>query len=194
MMRQALSALRMLVVLSLVTGVAYPCLMLALGRAAFPEQAGGSLLRRNGEVIGSALLGQKFSDPKYFWPRPSASDYGTVPSGASNLSPASKKLFAAVEERRSANGGEAGRGGREMLFASGSGLDPDISPESALAQIPRILKARGMTASPGGEDALKTLVEQSIRPRDLGFLGQERVNVLLLNMSLDAMPFSGTGS
>ncbi len=181
----------MFVLLSLLTGLAYPGLMLAAGKTLFPAQAGGSLIRRDGQVVGSALLAQKFTDPKYFWPRPSASDYGTLPSGASNLSPAAKKLFAAVEDRRSASGGEADRGGREILFTSASGLDPDISPESALVQIPRILKARGLDAIPGGADRLEALVKQSIRSRDLGFLGEERVNVLLLNLALDGRALSG---
>ena len=184
-MKRMVSALRMLAVLSLLTGLAYPGLMLAVGKFGFPYQAGGSLLSRNGQVVGSALLAQKFSDPRYFWPRPSAGDYATVPSGASNLSPASKALLANVAERNVERNKEGG--GREMLFASGSGLDPDIAPESALAQIPRILKARDLDDKPGGADKLKALVKQTTQPRSLGFLGQERVNVLLLNLALDDM-------
>ena len=185
MKRMMVSALRMLAVLSLLTGLAYPCLMLAVGKFGFPQQAGGSLLHRDGQVVGSTLLAQKFGGLQYFWPRPSAGDYATVPSGASNLSPASKALLANVAERNVERNKEGG--GREMLFASGSGLDPDIAPESALTQIPRILKARGMDAEPGGADKLKALVKQATQPRSLGFLGQERVNVLLLNLALDNM-------
>ena len=187
-MKRMVSALRMLAVLSLLTGLAYPGLMLAVGTFGFPDQAGGSLLYRDGRVVGSALLAQKFGDPRYFWPRPSAGDYATVPSGASNLSPASKALLANVAERNVERNKEGG--GREMLFASGSGLDPDIAPESALAQIPRILKARDMDAAPGA-DKLKALVKQATQPRSLGFLGQERVNVLLLNLALDDMAAGG---
>lgn len=189
-MKRMVSALRMLAVLSLLTGLAYPGLMLAVGRLGFPDQAGGSLLHRDGRVVGSALLAQKFDDPRYFRPRPSAGDYAAVPSGASNLSPDSKALLASVAERNAERNKEGG--GREMLFASGSGLDPDITPESALAQIPRILKARGMNAEPGGADKLKALVKQATQPRSLGFLGQERVNVLLLNLALDGMAAGDT--
>ena len=190
-MKRMVSALRMLAVLSLLTGLAYPGLLLAVGRFGFAHQAGGSLLYRDGQAVGSALVAQKFSDPRYFWPRPSAGDYAAVPSGASNLSPASKALLANVAERSSERDKEGE--GREMLFASGSGLDPDIAPESALAQIPRILKARDMDAK-SGADILKTLVKQATQPRSLGFLGRERVNVLLLNLALDDVAARGTAS
>ena len=177
-MKILLTALRMFIVLTLITGAAYPALMIVIGKTLFAEQAEGSLIRRDGKIVGSALLAQKFEDPKYFRPRPSAGDYSTVPSAASNLSPASEKLREIVAERQRAL--EAGSG-REMLFASGSGLDPDISPESALAQIPRIAKARGVN-----EAEVKTLVEDLTQERFLGVLGQERVNVLRLNLALDA--------
>lgn len=186
-MKQMLTALRMLVLLSLLTGVLYPGLLLATGKVFFPEQAGGSLIRHNGTVIGSALLAQKFAQERYFWPRPSAADYATLPAEASNLGPTSAALRARVAERLAAAHGEAGRGGREMLFTSGSGLDPDISPESARAQIPRVLKARGMDAVPGGADTLDVLVKRFTEPRTLGVLGEERVNVLRLNLALDGL-------
>lgn len=181
-MKQATTAIRMLVMLTLLTGAAYPAFMTLMGETLFPKQAGGSLLRVNGTVVGSALVAQKFESPAYFHPRPSACDYATVASGASNLSPASKKLAAAVAERRAANGGEAGLGGREMLFTSGSGLDPEIGPKSALAQIPRIMRARGLD-----RETLERLVRNLTTGRTLGFLGQERVNVLRLNLALDAL-------
>ena len=176
-MRQILTAVRVLLVLTLITGAAYPALMTLVGGALFPAQAGGSLLSRNGSTVGSALVAQQFTVPEYFHPRPSAGEYATVPSGASNQSPAAKVLREAVAERRAAL--DAGSG-REMLFASGSGLDPDISPQSALAQIPRVMKARGLDSA-----TLEALVKASTQPRDLGFLGQERVNVLRLNLALD---------
>lgn len=179
-MKQVLSALRLLALLTLLTGAAYPGLMLLTGRGLFPDQAGGSLVSHNGTVVGSSLVAQKFSSPKYFWPRPSAADYATVPSGASNLSPAAKALSANVAERRAAEAGK--EGGREMLFTSGSGLDPDISPESARAQIVRISKARGLEAH-----RLEALVKELTQKRGLGFLGQERINVLRLNLALDEL-------
>ena len=182
-MKQTTTAIRMLVMLTLLTGAAYPAFMTVVGETLFPEQAGGSLVRVNGTVVGSTLVAQKFESPAYFHPRPSACDYATVASGASNLSPASKKLAEAVAERRAANGGEAERGGREMLFPSGSGLDPEIRPQSALAQIPRIMRARGMS-----RESLERLVGNLTTDRALGFLGQKRVNVLRLNLALDALP------
>ena len=196
MIHNILTTLRMLVLMTLITGVAYPGLMLLTGKTLFPEQAGGSLVyadtgadKSNGTaVVGSALVAQGFSNARYFWPRPSASGYAAVPSGASQLSPASKKLRQAVDERRSAAENAHEQGGREMLFASGSGLDPDISPESARAQIPRILKARGLNdASGAGRQRLEALVRELTQGRDWGFLGQERVNVLRLNRALDAI-------
>ena len=181
-MKQTTTALRMLVMLTLLTGAVYPALMTLMGETLFPEQAKGSLVRVNGTVVGSALVAQKFESPAYFHPRPSACDYATVASGASNLSPASKKLAEAVSERLAANDGEAGRGGREMLFTSGSGLDPEISPQSALAQIPRIMRARDMD-----RESLERLVNTLTTGRTFGFLGRERVNVLRLNLALDAL-------
>lgn len=178
-MTRIMTSLRMLVALSLLTGLAYPLLMLATGAALFPMQAGGSLLRRDGVVIGSAFVAQKFSGANYFHPRPSAADYATVPSGASNLSPTSEVLLELTAERRAALEKSSGR---EMLFASGSGLDPDITPESALAQVPRIAAARGFS-----RDAVVRLVHSLTQPRDFGFLGQERVNVLRLNVTLDEL-------
>lgn len=178
MMKRVLSALRLLALLTLLTGAAYPGLMLLMGKGLLPGQSGGSMILHNGTVVGSALVGQKFISPRYFWPRPSAADYATVPSGASNLSPASKALSANMANRRTAGAGNADD--REMLFTSGSGLDPDISPESARVQIPRISEARGLKA-----DSLEALVKELTQKRGLGFLGQERVNVLRLNLALD---------
>ena len=177
-MKRVLSALRLLALLTLLTGAAYPGLMLLMGKGLFPGQTGGSLILKNGTVAGSDLVGQKFSSPRYFWPRPSATDYATLLSGASNLSPASKALSANMADRQTVWAGYADD--REMLFTSGSGLDPDISPGSALAQIPRISKARGLEPS-----SLEALVKELTQKRGLGFLGQERVNVLRLNLALD---------
>lgn len=193
-MKNILTALRLLLLFTLISGVAYPCLMLAAGKTLFPVQAAGSLLYRDGAIVGSALLAQKFSEPKYFWPRPSPADYATLPAGASNQSPTAKALQAAVADRRAAWERAGANVGREMLFASGSGLDPDISPASAVAQIPRILKARGLDGMPDGAGKLKNLVAELTHERDLGFLGQERVNVLRLNLALDELSASGATS
>ncbi len=208
MTHKILIAIRMLVLMTILTGVAYPGLMLLAGKGLFPEQAGGSLVyvdkgadkvagkgtdrgtdKGNGTaVVGSALVAQGFSDARYFWPRPSASGYDAMPSAASQLSPASIALRQKVSERRSAAESAHESGGREMLFASGSGLDPDISPESARAQIPRILRARGLDDAPGeGRRRVEGLVKELTQGRDWGFLGQERVNVLLLNRALDRL-------
>jgi len=178
-MKQMLTAIRIFAVLTLFTGVVYPALMLVLGHTLFPTQAGGSLVSQNGGVVGSALVAQKFTAPQYFWPRPSASGYATVPAGASNWSPTAKALLSAVAARRAAMDQDAGR---EMLFASGSGLDPEISRQSALAQIPRITRARGIDSM-----TLAGLVERFTRHRGLGFLGEEGVNVLRLNLAVDEL-------
>lgn len=179
MMKSFLSALRLLAVLTVITGAFYPAFMLMVGETFFPAQAHGSLLYQGEKIIGSALLAQKFELPEYFHPRPSAVDYATVASGASNLSPSSNKLRETVAGRQAAL--EAGSG-REMLFASGSGLDPEISPQSARAQAPRVAEARGLPPS-----RVLELVEAHLQKRFLGFMGQERVNVLRLNLALDAL-------
>ena len=182
-MKRIATALRMLVVFTLLTGAAYPGIMLLVGKTLFPAQADGSLISRNGMVIGSTLVAQKFTNPGYFHARPSAGDYTTVASSASNQSPASKALLVAVAERRAVMDKDAGQ---EMLFASGSGLDPEISTQSALAQIPRVMRARGLDRKP-----LEDLVRMLVQPRGLGFLGQERVNVLRLNLALDTLTRKG---
>lgn len=184
MIKYILTSLRALVVLTVLTGVVYPALMLLVGRTFFPEQAGGSLIRQGGTVVGSALVGQGFTGPGYFHPRPSASKYGAMPSGASNQSPTSRALLDVVAERRAA--GDTG----EMVFASGSGLDPEIIPADARAQIPRILAARGPALGPdeaGRRAALETLIQKATLEPDLGVLGRERVNVLRLNLALDRL-------
>ena len=200
-MKTLFISLRLFLLLTLATGVGYPALMLLVGQTVFPVQAGGSLILRHNAPVGSVLLAQKFSQPGYFHPRPSASDYETLPSGASNLSPSSASLRETVAARRA-----AGLSG-EMLFSSAGGLDPDISPQSALAQVPRILAARGALheaagvpsgGAPGAANGstldsvearpdLQGLIRSLTEPPFLGFLGQERVNVLRLNLALDAM-------
>ena len=185
MVKQLRPALFMLAILTLLTGVIYPLLVTGIAQLALPRQANGSLVLVGDTVVGSALLGQANDDPRYFWPRPSATDYGTLPSGGSNLAPTSVALAAAVRQRttdfRAANSLAADAAvPTEMLFASGSGLDPHISPDAARLQVGRVAAARGLNQA-----QLLALVEAHVERPQLGLLGQPRVNVLLLNRALD---------
>jgi K+-transporting ATPase ATPase C chain len=179
MLREILTSVRAIVVLLLVTCVAYPLLITAIGQLAFPAQAGGSLVRQDERLVGSALLAQKFTDPRYFWPRPSAVEYGTVASGASNQGYLSQKLLDAINSRRAALGPGAPA---DLLTASASGLDPHISEAAARFEIPRVAAARQVDPA-----RLEALVAQTTERRQLGFLGEPRVNVLLLNRALDRL-------
>lgn len=182
LVRTHLTALRALLVFTIVLGLFYPALIL-LAAAAFPAQAGGSLVRHEGRVVGSALLAQSFADadgvalPEYFQPRPSAGGWDAMASGGSNLGPENPELSAAIAERR-----EDGATTADAVTSSGSGLDPHISVENARSQIDRVADARGVPAL-----VVSELVESRIQARDLGFLGDERVNVLELNLALDAL-------
>ena len=190
-MTQALKAsFVMLILLTVLTGVLYPLAVTAIGQVAFAYQAGGSLISDGGTVVGSELIGQAMTDPAYFWPRPSATDYGAVPSGASNAGPTSASLAETIAERadqlRQANGlPDDAEVPADLLMASGSGLDPHISPEAARFQIERVAAARGFDATQ--REALAALVERSVEPSQFGFLGDARVNVLALNRALDAL-------
>lgn len=163
--------------LTLLTGVIYPLAMTGVAQFLFPKQANGSRVIEQGKLIGSDLIAQKFENPKYFWPRPSAADYATIPSGASNKGPTAADLKKSIDERREKFGTDAPV---DLLTASGSGLDPHISPEAARAQIPRIGAARNMSVP-----KLSALIDQTMEPPQLGFLGEPRVNVLRLNRALD---------
>jgi len=188
MRRALLVSLRMAVVTIVLTGLIYPVVVWGLGSLLFPKQAAGSLVTdAKGTVIGSTLIAQSFTADKYFHPRPSAAGagYDAMSSSASNLGPTSKALIDLVKARVATEtlenpGLTAGNVPVDMVTASGSGLDPDISPDNAAAQIARVAKARGMSV-----DAVKQLVAQHTRGRDLGFLGEPRVNVLELNLALD---------
>ncbi len=187
MIKQLRPALLLLVVLTVLTGVVYPLIVTGIAQLAFPRQANGSLVMAGESVAGSALLGQANDDPRYFQPRPSATGYGTLPSGGSNLAPTSVDLAAAVAQRaadfRAANGLAADAAvPTEMLFASGSGLDPHISPDAAWLQVARVAAARGLD-----EAAVAALVEAHVEGPQLGIFGQPRVNVLLLNLALDEL-------
>lgn len=193
-MKTFLPAVRLFIALTVLTGMIYPLLVTGIARAVFPKQSGGSLVTANGQIIGSALLAQRFSADNYFWPRPSAGDdgtnYATVPSSASNLGPTSSNLVAVVQSRlasfREANGLATNTPvPAEMVFASGSGLDPDISPTAARLQINRVAQARHFSAAE--TQKLVALVERSVEPPQFGFLGEPRVNVLKLNLALDSL-------
>lgn len=188
-------ALRALLVLTAVLGVAYPLVVTGIGQFAVSAQANGSLERdASGEVVGSALIGQAFTDadgaplPEWFQPRPSAAGdgYDAGASSGSNLGPENEDLIAAIEDRRSAVAALEGVGEADVpvdaLTASGSGLDPHISPEYALLQVPRVAAERDLD-----ETEVRALVDAHVHGRDLGFLGERTVNVLQLNLALAEM-------
>ena len=182
-----LPAARMLVVLTIVTGVIYPLVVTVLAQVVFPVQANGSLVVQQDQVVGSALIGQSGSDPRYFWGRPSAVNYNPMPSGGSNAGATSAALAEAAAQReadfRAVNNiADAVTVPSEMLFASASGLYPHISPDAARLQVERVAEARGLDA-----EQVAALVEEHIEGPQFGFLGQPRVNVLLLNLALDAL-------
>jgi potassium-transporting ATPase KdpC subunit len=179
-MKTLLCSLRLLVSLTLLTGVLYPLAVWGVGQLAFRDRAGGSLVVRDGRVVGSALLAQKTTDSRYFFPRPSAGDYATVAPGASNLAWTSSQLAAAIAERRTGLGGAAGLPA-DLLTASGSGLDPDLSPAAIRLQAARVAAARQLT--PAQQHALDGLIARQVEG---GQLGPDRINVLRLNLALDS--------
>ena len=187
MISQLRPALMVLLLLTLVTGVAYPLLVTGIAQAVFPAQAQGSLIVKDGHVVGSRLIGQPFDDPKYFWSRPSATSPFADNAGSStgsNLSPTNPDLIKAVQGRvdalRAADPGNTAPVPVDLVTASGSGLDPHISPAAALYQVARVARVRKL--DPGG---VRQLVERHTEGRSLGFLGEPRVNVLRLNLELD---------
>ena len=183
-MQTCLQALRLFLFLTALTGLFYPLIVTAIARVAFPVESTGSLVRApDGHLVGSSLLAQKTVSPRYFWPRPSAADYATLASGASNLGPTSAALQKIVAERaatlRVAHALAPGAPiPQDLLFASASGLDPHISPAAARFQITRVAEARGLAPA-----AVAALVERVLEPG--GLLGEDRVNVVLLNLALD---------
>ncbi len=187
MLAQLRPAILVLVLLTVVTGVVYPLVVTGIAQAVFPFQAQGSLVVKDGKVVGSALIGQPFDDPKYFWSRPSATspfaDNAAASSG-SNLSPTNPDLVKAVQGRvdalRAADPGNTAPVPVDLVTASGSGLDPHISPAAALYQVSRVARARKLDL-----EAVRQLVDRHIEGRSLGLLGEPRVNVLALNLALD---------
>jgi len=187
MLSQLRPALMVLLLLTLVTGVAYPLLVTGIAQVVFPSQAQGSLIVMDGKVVGSRLIGQPFDDPKYFWSRPSATSPFADNAGSSsgsNLSPTNPDLIKAVQGRvdalRAADPGNTTPVPVDLVTASGSGLDPHISPAAALYQVSRVARVRKVDPA-----AVRQLVERHTEGRSLGFLGEPRVNVLALNLALD---------
>ena len=178
-MKTIVESIRILIVFTLLTGVVYPLIVTGVGKAFFQKQASGSLVVSDGKIIGSELLAQKFDDPRYFAPRPSTADYATVASGASNKGPTSADLVKSIAERRTKFGNDAPG---DLLTASGSGLDPHISPAAARFQVPRVAAERRVQP-----EKISVLVTQFTEPPQLGFLGEARVNVFALNRALDEL-------
>jgi potassium-transporting ATPase KdpC subunit len=195
MLKQLKPAIILLAVFTLITGVIYPLVVTGIAQVLFPSQANGSLIVRNGKAVGSTLIGQNFDDPKYFWGR--LSDTGDFPynsfnaatltgSSGSNYGPLNPALTKAAQARidalKAADPGNTAPIPVDLVTASGSGLDPDISVAAALYQVSRVAKARGMN-----EQAVHDLVNQYTSGRQLGILGEPTVNVLLLNLALDGI-------
>ncbi len=193
MFQQLKPVLMVFLLLSVVTGIVYPLLVTGVAQLAFPEKANGSLIRGAGGYAGSELIGQPFDDPKYFWGRLSATPdfpYNSSSSSGSNLGPSNPALVEAVKARvgalQKADPANKSSVPIDLVTSSGSGLDPHISPAAALYQIPRVARARRLP-----ENQVRRLVEQFTEPRQWGFLGEPRVNVLNLNLALDRLQTRG---
>jgi K+-transporting ATPase ATPase C chain len=193
MFRHLRPVLIVFLLLTVVTGVVYPLLVTGIAQLAFPEKANGSLIRSEGGYAGSELVGQPFDDPKYFWGRLSATPdfpYNAASSSGSNLGPSNPALAEAVKTRvaalQKADPGNTSPLPIDLVTSSGSGLDPHLSPAAAFYQVPRVARARGLS-----EDRVRRLVGRFIEPRQWGFLGEPRVNVLKLNLSLDRLREKG---
>jgi K+-transporting ATPase ATPase C chain len=189
MLAQLRPAILMVIVLSVLTGILYPVAFTGVARLLFPRQAAGSLIERDGRVVGSSLIGQPFTDPGHFWSRPSATGpqpYNGGLSSGSNFGPLNPDLHAAVTDRvaalHAADPGATGPVPVDLVTASGSGLDPHISPAAALYQVSRVARVRGLA-----EEEVRRLVTEHTQGRQLGFLGEPVVNVLELNLALDAL-------
>jgi K+-transporting ATPase ATPase C chain len=187
-MKTALKAAGLFLAMTLLTGIFYPLLITGAAQLFFDERAGGSLIMKEGKAVGSKLVGQNFNKPEYFWPRPSAIDYNPLPSSGSNLGPTSGALKEKIDARRTRLQAEPGEGVAvpvDLLCASGSGLDPHISPEAASYQVERIVRARGLDGE--AQKGLLLLIDEHTEARTFGLFGEPRVNVLKLNLALDSL-------
>lgn len=188
MQRQIITGLKFLAVMIILTGVVYPAIVTAITSLIFPKEASGSLVENNGVISGSKLIGQNFESEKYFWSRPSFNNYDPLPSGASNLGPLNPLLINMISQRekifRQANKIKEDLNiPPEMVTASASGLDPHISQAAALLQVPRIALARGMDNAK--KDQIVKLINDLTEKRQFSLLGEPRINVFLLNLSMD---------
>lgn len=171
------TAIKIFLFMTVLTGVIYPLLVTIIAQLTMPTLSNGSLVHKDDQIIGSLLIAQNITDDRYFWPRPSAIDYNSTQSGGSNLGPTSQKLKNKVEERKQQVGNNAPS---ELLYASGSGLDPHISLETAYYQVPRVAKARSIP-----ENEIKKMIDSQNEGKQLGFLGPQYINVIHLNQVLD---------
>jgi len=188
MKKQMIIALKFLLVMTILTGMLYPLVMTGIAQLFFRSNANGSLVMRDGKIIGSSLIGQRFDSTAYFWPRPSATEYNPIPSGASNYGPTSDTLKKQVAARRMAFAANNSLPGgtlvpKEMLFASGSGLDPHISPEAAMLQMDRVASARKFSETQ--KLKLKQLITDQTEGPQYYLFGEPRVNVFKLNLALE---------
>lgn len=183
-MKYLMPAIRFKIFMTILLGLMYPLVMTGVSQAVFPRQANGDFVSKNGQLVGSLLIGQNFERSDYFWPRPSAISYNPLPSGGSNLGQSSEALKTAVNERRvmlkAAHPDQTGEPPQDLLFTSASGLDPHISPEAALYQLQRVAKARNLSV-----EEVQKMIKESSSGRQLGILGEATVNVLSLNLTLD---------
>jgi len=183
-MKDLVTAVRVFAILTVILGIGYPLAVWGIGQAVFRNQANGSFIVRQGELVGSRLIGQGFDDPRYFWGRPSGAGYDAAASSGANLGPTNPALLEGVqnrvEELRDSDPGNMAPVPTELVTASGSGLDPHISPRAAEFQVPRVARLRHMA-----QDDVRRLVRQYTETPDLGILGEARVNVLELNLALD---------
>ena len=188
MKKQLIISLKFLLLMTILTGIIYPFVMTGIAQLSFPSKANGSLIIKNGKLIGSELIGQNFDSTIYFWSRPSAIGYNPIPSGASNYGPTSDTLKKLVNARRASFASknsikDINSIPKEMIFASGSGLDPHISPEAASIQLNRVISARKMNGAQ--QQKVEQLINSLIEEPQFSFLGEPRINVLLLNLGLD---------